>query len=157
MSACCSERHFALFARRYAQLEDRLLYLAQKDPEGYVRHEEVKFFKRVRNAMNVCLEDPSRKEYEMGDLLARQQHNGKSLGKGHGHWRRIKKDMPSRYRLFFVFSLAACEVIFAWLNDEDSLRRAGHKKDVYAVFARLVASGKIPGLYSALKKESVQP
>jgi toxin YhaV len=148
------EWHFSVFASQYNALESRFLFLARKYPDSFHTHEDVKFFKRVRTAMDTCLGCPDAKEYVMGDMLAGQRHGGAFLGKGYGHWRRIKNDMPPRYRLFFVFSSKERTVIYSWLNDSRSLRRDGHKNDVYAVFARLVASGKIPNLYRDLKAVS---
>ena len=52
------------------------------------------------------------------------------------HWFRVKKQgLLPRYRLFFQFrSEAPKTIIYAWLNDERTLRKAGDKNDVYAVF-----------------------
>jgi hypothetical protein len=45
-------------------------------------------------------------------------------------------------------------IVFAWLNDEDTLRKAGSKTDVYAAFQRMLARGEVPGEIEALLKES---
>jgi len=77
---------------------------------------------------------------------------GKTLGRENGHWRRVKKGMPQRYRLFFQFQSKVPESItYAWFNDETTLRKAGAKTDCYAVFKVKLASGSIPNDYKQLK------
>jgi toxin YhaV len=104
--------------------------------------------------MDACLDDPGHSRYFCGRTLARQRYDDKQLGKGFAHWRRIKNDMPDRYRLFFQFSDAEMVVIFAWLNDQWCVRRNGDFNDVYAVFARLLAGGKIPNQFTELLAQS---
>lgn len=145
--------HYELFVQ-YHEMKERALRLMQEDPEGFMHREEVKFFARVRRSMDACLSDPAHEDYRCGTTLAKQVYQGKPLGKGYSHWRRIKHGMPQRYRLFFQFSSEARELIFAWLNDQTTLRKDGSKTDAYAVFARLVASGKIPNPFDELRKES---
>ncbi|MDR1380587.1 MAG: type II toxin-antitoxin system YhaV family toxin [Tannerella sp.] len=154
MTGNYTEWHFTLFSEQYKILENRLFFLASEFPDTFHTHEDVKFFKRIRTSMDKCLEYPEANEYALGDTLARQKYDGKLLGKNYSNWRRIKNNMPPRYRLFFVFSSGERIVIFSWLNDGSSLRREGHKSDVYAVFAKLIAGGKIPSLFSALQQES---
>ena len=79
---------------------------------------------------------------------------GKALGNDHTHWRRVKKGMPDRYRLFFRFSSAPVKVIvYVWFNDEYTLRKAGSKTDVYAAFKRMLARGVVPSDIGALLAE----
>ena len=59
---------------------------------------------------------------------------GKTLGPDNTHWRRVKKGTPDRYRLFFRFASNPVKVkviVYVWFNDEDTLRKAGSKTDVY--------------------------
>jgi toxin YhaV len=142
-----SKRYTTIFAHRYQQLTSRFLILAQQDPTGYANHPEVKFFKRVRKCMDTCLADPGHSQYLLG----------KTLGDANQHWRRIKKDMPDRYRLFFQFSSEQFIVIFCWLNDQRFLRRAGHKNDVYAVFKKMLDNGVLPNSFTELLKSSTPP
>lgn len=77
---------------------------------------------------------------------------GKTIGRNNTHWRRVKKGMPNRYRLFFQFQSAAPQSItYAWFNDETTLRKAGAKTDCYVVFKRHLAAGRIPSSYAQLK------
>ncbi len=55
--------------------------------------------------------------------------------KGHG--------LPARYRLFWVGSHQAKAIVFLYLNDQTTLRKAGSKSDPYYVFRGLIARGEI--------------
>ena len=57
---------------------------------------------------------------------------GRSLGPQYTHWRRVKRGLPARYRMSYRFrSRPVRVVVYAWLNDEATLRKAGAKTDVY--------------------------
>lgn len=59
--------------------------------------------------------------------------------------------MLPRYRLFFQFrSEAPKTIIYAWLNDERTLRKAGDKNDVYAVFTTMLKNAKMPNSFAEL-------
>ena len=61
------------------------------------------------------------------------------------HWRRVKKGLPNRYRLFFRFASSPVKlIVYVWFNDEDTLRKAGAKTDVYETFGRMLAKGSVP-------------
>lgn len=155
MSAPYQELHFAVFITQYRQLLMRLQILLQNDPNAFPSHPDTKFFKQLRSRMDVAVADPEAPEYLLGDVLAKQRYKGKPLGRGYGSWRRIKNGMPDRYRLFFQFLSADRELIFAWLNDQRSIRRDDDKmKDVYAMFAKLLASDSMPNAYKALRAKS---
>jgi len=73
------------------------------------------------------------------------------------HWRRVKKTLPARYRLFFQFRSAAPRtIIYAWLNDEATLRHAGARTDCYTVFKGMVSRGEIPNDYLALRQAAAE-
>ena len=83
---------------------------------------------------------------------------GHTLGKSHGNWRRVKKGLPQRYRLFFMFaSSPLAVVIYAWLNDEDTLRKEGSRTDVYEVFKRMLERGEVPSTIDELVQASIGP
>ena len=69
---------------------------------------------------------------------------GNTLGKEHRDWRRAKKGMPNRYRLFFKYATVNEHIVLAWFNDENTLRKAGSKTDVYEVFKKMLSRGEIP-------------
>jgi toxin YhaV len=70
----------------------------------------------------------------------------------------VKKGMPDRYRLFFRFASNPVQlIVYVWFNDEDTLRKAGSKTDVYEVFKRMLMRGKVPTSINALLDESRKP
>jgi toxin YhaV len=77
---------------------------------------------------------------------------GNTLGPANRMWRRAK--FGERYRLFFRFDSRAKILIYGWINDEKSLRERGNRKDAYAVFAKMLASGSPPSRSDELLGES---
>ena len=45
-------------------------------------------------------------------------------------------------------------IVYVWFNDEDTLRKAGSKTDVYAAFRRMLERGEVPESVVALMQES---
>jgi toxin YhaV len=85
--------------------------------------------------------DPTRPIYRQGS----------TLGGARKHWFRAKFG-NGRYRLFFRFSTRARLLLFAWVNDEESLRTYGSSTDVYATFARMLDGGDPPDDWDSLLK-----
>jgi toxin YhaV len=132
-----------LFVSRLEELTGAVEKLAASDPDGFHHHPIYKLFDAVSTNILVNVPtDPAHSCYRQGN----------TLGRDHKHWFRVKKQgMLPRYRLFFQFrSEAPKTIIYAWLNDEDSIRKDGDKRDVYAVFAAMLKSGKMPNSYSEL-------
>jgi toxin YhaV len=77
------------------------------------------------------------------DPLAPEFRQGNTLGKEHRHWFRAKFG-GNRFRLFFRADSRARVIVYAWVNDRDTLRKAGVGTDPYAVFARMLAGGNPP-------------
>lgn len=126
-------------------LLERVELLTDQDPDGFYTHRDYKFFENVTNCIEYrILQEPSNKEFNLG----------RTLGKDYKNWRRAKHGLPSRYRLFFRYSSQAKEIVLAWLNDEASIRRAGHKNDVYETFKKMLKSNKIPKSYDELVRSS---
>jgi toxin YhaV len=84
-------------------------------------------------------QDPSNPAY---------RHGG-TLGGGHRQWFRAKTG-DGRFRLFFRFHSVHKMTVYAWLNDEQSLRTYGASTNAYAVFARMLAAGNPPADWNAL-------
>lgn len=78
-----------------------------------------------------------------------QFRHGGTLGGDQKHWFRAKTG-GGRYRLFYRFHSKAKIIILGWVNDEESLRTYGSKKDAYRVFADMLASGNPPGDWDEL-------
>jgi hypothetical protein len=55
-----------------------------------------------------------------------------------------------RYRLFYRFSRKEKVIVYAWVNDEGTLRKAGSKSDPYAVFCAMLDSGNPPSAIAEL-------
>jgi toxin YhaV len=66
-----------------------------------------------------------------------------------GAWRRVK--FLGRLRLFYRFNSTHRLVILTWLNDENTLRKAGSTTDPYVVFSGMLARGEVPEDWDALE------
>ncbi|GJE56572.1 type II toxin-antitoxin system YhaV family toxin [Methylobacterium thuringiense] len=86
-------------------------------------------------------QDPSRTEYRQGD----------TLGASRKHWFRAKFG-NGRFRLFFRYDSRSKVIVFAWVNDEHSLRTYGSKTDAYRVFRKMLDAGDPPDDWAALLK-----
>lgn len=80
---------------------------------------------------------------------------GKTLGANRRHWFRAKFG-AARFRLFFRYSSNAKIIIFAWVNDEQTLRTYGSKTDAYAVFKDMLNGGNPPDDWQTLLKAASQ-
>ena len=87
-------------------------------------------------------DDPARDEYRQGN----------TMGQEFRHWRRAK--IGRRFRLFFRYDSQTKVIVYAWVNDEKTLRAAGSKNDPYAVFQKMRGRGNPPDDWNALLKES---
>ena len=56
--------------------------------------------------------------------------------------------------LFFRYNSLAAVIIYAWVNDESTLRTAGASNDPYHVFVRMLRKGEPPDDWNALIKEA---
>jgi len=77
------------------------------------------------------------------DPTSAQYRQGGTLGTGRKHWFRAKFG-NGRFRLFFRYDSRAKIIVFAWVNDENSLRTYGSRTDAYAVFKRMLDGGNPP-------------
>ena len=110
-----------------------------QDPEGFESNANVKLFYALSQLiLETVPSDPHRDEYRQGN----------TMGAAFRHWRRAK--MGRRFRLFFRFDSKTRVIIFAWVNDENTLRSSGAKTDPYAVFQKMLKSGHPPDDWQAL-------
>jgi toxin YhaV len=86
--------------------------------------------------------DPSRDSYKLG----------KTLGGQNSLWRRAK--FLQQYRLFFRYSSIAKVIVYAWVNNDDTLRAYGSKTDAYLVFRKMLEAGKVPNSWDDLMAEA---
>lgn len=111
----------------------------QSDPQGFDGNANVKLFRALSQLiLEVVPSDPARDEFRQGN----------TLGTDYRHWRRAK--IGRRFRLFFRYDSKAKVIVYAWVNDEQTLRSAGSKSDPYAVFEKMLARGNPPGDWAAL-------
>jgi toxin YhaV len=132
-----------VFLRDFIELLETVEKDARVDEHGFQQHPSYKLLVKVRDCIKVRIpSDPNHADFRLDD----------TLGKRHSHWRRAKHGMPQRYRLFFLFSsVAPRSIIYAWFNDESTLRKAGSRSDCYAVFKRMLDKGVIPKSFDDLK------
>jgi toxin YhaV len=117
--------------------------LEKRQPEGYRNHPKAKLLKRVMDLILVEIpRDPNAAEFQLGN----------TLGPAYRHWRRAK--FLGRFRLFFRFSTAHRAIVYAWVNDETTLRKAGARSDPYAVFTRRLREGNPPDSWDTLLREA---
>ena len=45
-------------------------------------------------------------------------------------------------------------IVYVWLNDENTLRKAGARTEPYAIFAAMLARGAVPDDFDALVRAS---
>ena len=93
--------------------------------------------------------DPARDEYRQGN----------TMGPDFRHWRRAK--IGRRFRVFFRYDSRTRVIVYAWVNDENTLRAAGSKSDPYAVFQKMLGRGNPPDDWDTLlrqsSKQSIKP
>lgn len=135
-----------LFHRVFAAQFDRLVRevetIERRAPNRVANHPKAKLVAALHQCITKRVPtDPAGREFLLGH----------SLGSGFAHWRRIKHGLPPRYRLFFRFLTRPEKlIVFVWLNDEATFRKAGARSDVYAVFAAMLAKGAVPDDLGAL-------
>jgi toxin YhaV len=113
------------------------------DPKNFQRNANVKLLAAVAKLMlEIIPADPGRPEYRQGN----------TLGEDYRHWFRAK--FFGRFRLFFRYDSRSRIIVYAWVNDERTLRQRGGKNDPYEVFRRMLASGNPPNDWAALVKGS---
>lgn len=83
------------------------------------------------------------------DPTRRDFRQGATLGKGRAHWFRAKFG-GGRFRLFFRYRSDVRIIVYAWVNDEDTLRTYGSSTDAYRVFAEMLDAGNPPESWDQL-------
>ncbi|MBP9093715.1 type II toxin-antitoxin system YhaV family toxin [bacterium] len=117
--------------------------IKEKQPSSLNSNAHAKLLKRVLEVILIEIpSDPNHPNFAQGN----------TLGEANRHWRRAK--FLQRFRLFFRFSSERKIIIYAWVNDENTLRQAGARSDPYAIFARRLKSGDPPSDWNSLLAES---
>jgi toxin YhaV len=130
---------YAAFAQRYDATAAEIRRLRDADPDGYARAKAAKFARVLHDlVVREIPANPASPNYRLGN----------TLGVDARVWRRAK--FFGRFRLSFRYSSEQRTIVYAWLNDESTLRKSGSTSDVYAVFRRLIERGTPPASWDAL-------
>ena len=112
----------------------------KKNPRDWHKTGNAKLLAAIHKlALEIIPEDPTRAEY----------YQGGTLGNDRKHWFRAKFG-GGRFRLFFRYSSSAKIIIYAWVNDETTLRTYGAKTDAYAVFRKMLDKDDPPDDWATL-------
>lgn len=120
-------------------------YLAAKGKYGWDAEPNlaVKKFEYLVALMQIAIpRDPSSGSFRQGN----------TIGPKYRHWRRAK--FLQQYRLFFRYSSKVETIIYAWVNDQQTLRSYGSKTDAYLVFRKMLDEGRVPNDWDELMAES---
>lgn len=129
-----------LFLDQFENLGAAVARLREKDPRGWRKSANAKLLAALRQLVfEVIPQDPTRPEYRQGG----------TLGDDRKHWFRTKFG-GGRFCLFFRYSTSAKVIVFAWVNDETTLRTYRSKSDAYAVFRKMLDKGNPPDDWAAL-------
>src|ERR1700740_2741534 len=136
---------YPLFEAQLKRLTETVEQLSITQPETYKEHPKTKLLATIRRyMMEIIPRDPNAPEFRQGD----------TLGSDNRHWFRAK--FHQRYRLFFRFSTSDKVIVYVWVNDEFTLRKAGSKTDVYAVFKSMLNAGDPPRTLEALLRRATE-
>lgn len=116
---------------------------ARLDDQAFDQHPKVRLLARIRKLILEDIPaDPAAKRYELGN----------TLGGDYRHWRRAK--FNQRFRLFFRFRSDVRIIVYAWVNDENTLRARGARNDPYAIFSQRLIAGNPPDSWDDLLAQS---
>ncbi|WP_218139603.1 type II toxin-antitoxin system YhaV family toxin [Thalassotalea agarivorans] len=137
------------FLDQLEELIQKVESLKAKDPKGYKKKNATKRLAAINKlAFENIPQDPTMDKYRQGD----------TLGGEYKHWFRDK--FYQQYRLFFRYHKEAKIIIYAWVNDDKTLRAYDSKTDAYKVFAGMLDDGNPPDdwdeLLKAAKKEQAR-
>lgn len=136
-----------LFLDQIEKLVGAVEKARKKDPRTWRKSANAKLLAAVRQLVFETIpQDPTRPEYRQGG----------TLGDARKHWFRAKFG-GGRFRLFFRYSSSAKVIVFAWVNDENTLRTYGAKSDAYAVFRKMLDSGNPPDEWAGLMAAASDP
>ncbi len=128
-----------LFDQQLQRLVEQVEALAAKDPIGFREQPAAKLMATVnRYIREIIPKDPTAAEFRQGN----------TLGPDNRHWFRAK--FHERFRLFFRFSSKEKVILYAWVNDEKTLRKSGSRTDPYRVFRAMLEAGDPPNTMEQL-------
>jgi toxin YhaV len=133
-----------LFTDQLDRLTTAVETAKRKEPNTYQSTANAKLLAQLqRLAFETIPVDPARPEFRQGG----------TLGQSRKHWFRAKFG-GGRFRLFFRYSSSAKIIVYAWVNDSETLRTYGAKSDAYAVFKGMLDKGIPPEDWAELLTSS---
>ena len=128
-----------LFLDQVAELAEKVSALKAANPSGYRGKNATKRLAAINKLVfEEIPSDPSDPKFRQGN----------TLGDEHRHWFRAK--FFQQYRLFFLFHAESRIIIFAWVNDDTTLRAYDSRTDAYRVFKGMLEDGNPPDDWKAL-------
>lgn len=128
-----------LFLDQVDELVGKVTALKTANPAGYRSKNATKRLAAItRLIFEEIPADPADAKYRQGN----------TLGDEHRHWFRAK--FFQQYRLFFRFHAESRVIIYAWVNDDTTLRAYDSRTDAYRVFKGMLEDGNPPGDWKAL-------
>jgi toxin YhaV len=128
-----------LFEQQFRRLVEQVEALATNDPVGYKQQSAAKLLATInRHIREIIPRDPGAAEFRQGN----------TLGSDNRHW--FRAEFHERYRLFYRFSSREKVIIYAWVNDERTLRKAGSRTDPYHAFRAMLEAGDPPNTLDQL-------
>jgi toxin YhaV len=126
-------------AEQLSRLHSAALRAERQDPTGFEGNANVRLFRALSHLLlQVIPHDSGNDDYRQGN----------TLGTAHRHWRRAK--IGRRFRMFFRFDSQSRVIVYAWVNDETTLRSSGSRSDPYSVFVKMLGRGHPPTGWSDL-------
>lgn len=114
-----------------------------KNPGGYGKSNAAKRLAAIHKlAFEAIPQNPARPEYRQGA----------TLGAEHKHWFRAK--FFQQYRLFFRYHTGSRIIVYAWVNDADTLRAYASSDDAYRVFRKMLDRGYPPNSWEELEAQA---
>ena len=134
---------YPLFENQLKKLTEAVEQLSSSQPDTHREHPKTKLLATIhRYVTEIIPRDPNASEFRQGD----------TLGPDNRHWFRAK--FHHRYRLFFRFSTKDWVIVYVWVNDGFTLRKAGSRTDAYAVFKSMLNAGDPPRTLEILLKRA---
>ncbi len=124
---------YPLLDEQLTTIGDKIEIAKRTHPNTYSTQPRAKLLAKILDLMQKAIP---------ADPGAPQFRQGNTLGKENRQWFRAK--FHARYRIFFRFSTAEKAIVYAWMNDESTLRKSGSKTDPYTVFESMLEAGDPP-------------
>jgi|SRR5665213_2028125 toxin YhaV len=132
-----------LFCEQLQQLVAQVERLQQKHPTDYKKKNAAKRLAAIAKLVFEDIpRDPARSDFRLGN----------ALGAENRHWFRVR--FYQQYRLFFRFHIESKILVYAWVNDEQTLRAYESADDAYKVFTKMLNRGQPPGDWPQLLAEA---